>query len=279
MSTGTEWAESVTDLKIVSSRELSGGYSNHNVLLEMSDGARLVLRRYRGDNRCAVEAALARRLHGVVPVAEVVAADPEAGLLLSVFVDGGPVTDGYPVGVTLARIGSVTFDAPGFFGGEDLTPSGDELIGGLDAFVDRCLREGNATGHLTGDEQKALLRYAAEVTPELNALQGSRRLVHADYNPKNLLAVDGRVTAVLDWEFAFSSSPLFDVGNMLRDPRPPGFSDDFLRGFRDGGGELPGDWRRLSAALDLYSLADFLTRPVEHRYFGKAVAHIRELVR
>ena len=87
-----------------------------------------------------------------------------------------------------------------------------------------------------------------------------------------------RVVAVLDWEYAFSSSPLYDVGNMLRFPRPPGFEEAFLAGFRDNGGELPPDWRRLSRALDLYSLADFLTRPVEHRYFGRAIDRIRALL-
>jgi aminoglycoside phosphotransferase (APT) family kinase protein len=275
-----EWAESVTGLTVVSSRVLSGGYSNENTLLDMSDGSRLVLRRYPGSNRCAVETALAARLQGVVPVPPVVAASPADGLLLSEFVAGEPVSDAaYAVGETLARIGTVSFEKPGFFGDETLTPDGFEPIGGLDTFVDRCLREGNASGHLTPAEQKALLRYAVEVTPELDALQGSRQLVHADYNPKNILASGGRVVAVLDWEFAYSSSPLFDVGNMLRDPRPPGFADDFLRGFRDGGGSLPPDWRRVSQALDVYSLANFLTRPVEHRYFGRAVTRLRELVR
>ncbi|WP_203817534.1 phosphotransferase [Paractinoplanes ferrugineus] len=271
----------MTGRKVVSSRLLSGGYSNENTLLEMSDGGRLVLRRYLGKNRCAVETALATRLRGIVPVPEVVAASPADGLLLSMFVEGGPVTAdaGRSVGETLARIGSVSFGQPGFFGDETLTPDGFEPIGGLDAFVERCLREGNAAGHLTPAEQKALLRYATQVTPELDALRGSDRLVHADYNPKNMLAAAGTIVAVLDWEFAFSSSPLFDVANLMRDPRPPGFTDDFLRGFRDGGGVLPANWRSLSAALDLYSLADFLTRPVEHRYFGKAVTKIRELVR
>jgi hypothetical protein len=52
----------------------------------------------------------------------------------------------------------------------------------------------------------------------------------------------------------------------------------FVDGFRDGGATLPEDWRRLSQALDLYSLADLLTRPVEHRYFGRALERIRALL-
>jgi aminoglycoside phosphotransferase (APT) family kinase protein len=86
------------------------------------------------------------------------------------------------------------------------------------------------------------------------------------------------VVAVLDWEFAFSGPPLFDVGNMLRDPRPPAFAEAFVAGYRDAGGELPPGWRRLARALDLFSLADFLTRPPDHRYFARSVARIRELI-
>ncbi|WP_245665791.1 phosphotransferase family protein [Actinoplanes subtropicus] len=214
--------------------------------------------------------------------------------MLSAFVPGRQVGEvltgataaelGRAVGATLAAIGSVTFAAPGFFADARLEPGppGAEPTAGLDAWVDRCLRESNAAGHLTEAEQRQLRRYAEEATPRLAVLAGSSRLVHADFNPKNLLAVRDsagwRVVAALDWEYAFSSSPLYDVGNMLRFPRPPGFEEAFLAGFRAHGGELPPDWRRLSRALDLYSLADFLTRPVEHRYFGRAIDRIRAML-
>jgi aminoglycoside phosphotransferase (APT) family kinase protein len=249
-----------------------------------------------------VEAALAARLAGIVPVPEVIGADPDGSgagepVLLSAFVTGRPLGDvlagvtgpeaaelGRATGRTLAAIGSVEFAAPGFFSDASLEPGppGMEPTSGLDAFVERCLKEGNAAGHLDDDEQRSLLRFATEAAPDLAVLRGSRRLVHADFNPKNLLAVrtDGRwrLSAVLDWEFAYSSSPLFDVGNMLRDPRPAGFGEAFVDGFREDGGELPGNWRRLSQALDLYSLADLLKRPADHRYFRRAVERIRALI-
>ncbi|WP_433307741.1 phosphotransferase family protein [Actinoplanes sp. CA-030573] len=281
--------------KVVAARELTGGYSNHNILITTAEGDSYVLRRYLGSNKSAVEAALMRRLAGVVPVPVVVAA---GDVMLYEFVPGYPVGElmssldevgvaelGRSVGETLAAIGSVEFEAPGFFADETLTPGppAAEPTAGLDQFVARCLEEGNAAGHLSHDEQRALLRFAGSVTPALGVLAGSRRLVHADYNPKNLLAArrDDRwqVVAALDWEFAFSSAPLFDVGNMLRDPRPAGFEEAFLAGFRAGGGDLPDDWRRLSRALDLYSLADFLTRPAGHRYFAKSIERIRALLR
>jgi aminoglycoside phosphotransferase (APT) family kinase protein len=123
---------------------------------------------------------------------------------------------------------------------------------------------------------------AAAADPLARSVARARQLVHSDYNGKNLLAVggDGRrsVSAVLDWEFAFSGSPLTDIGNMLRfrDSRPRGFADGFVAGYRDAGGQLPERWREISQALDLYALADFLTRPPGHRYFGKAVAALKD---
>ncbi|GAA2376772.1 phosphotransferase family protein [Dactylosporangium salmoneum] len=296
------WVESAAGSRVAGVRALTGGYSNDNAVLTFAGGGELVLRRYLRTNACAVEAALAARLAGVVPVPEVVAADPTgeaAGepAMLSALAPGHPageVLDGLAgpeaaelggaIGEALAAAGTVTFAAPGFFGDGTLTPGpeGAEPAAGLGAWVARCLAHGNAEGHLTGHERRELQRMADEATPQLAVLHGSRRLVHGDFNPKNLLAERRggrwRVAAVLDWEFAFSGAPLFDVGNMLRDPRPAGFEEAFLAGFRAGGGELPPRWRRLAGALDLYSLADLLTRPAGHRYFARAIERIRARV-
>jgi len=299
-----DWIEEVAlpGRTVIAATSLTGGYSNDNRLVRTAAGGRFVLRRYLGANSCAVEAALAARLAGAVPVAEVIAADMDGSaagepVLLSAFVPGRPLGEvlaaasgsevaelGAATGRTLAAVGSVTFAAPGFFDSAGLEPGppGAEPTSGVDVFVERCLNEGNASGHLGDAEQRALLGFAAAAAPDLAVLRGSARLVHADFNPKNILvtgrAGHWRLSAVLDWEFAFSSSPLFDIGNMLRDPRPAGFLDAFVDGFRDGGGELPAGWRRLTQALDLYSLADFLQRPVEHRYFTRSVERIRALV-
>ena len=116
-------------------RALTGGYRNATTLLVTGNGDRYVLRRYLERNTCAVEAALAARLAGIVPVAEVVAADPDgtaAGepVMLSRFMPGDPVDTilpglaqaeagllGQSAGAVLAAIGSITFPRPGFFDG------------------------------------------------------------------------------------------------------------------------------------------------------------------
>nr|WP_042185982.1 hypothetical protein [Kibdelosporangium sp. MJ126-NF4]CEL17011.1 hypothetical protein [Kibdelosporangium sp. MJ126-NF4]CTQ91759.1 hypothetical protein [Kibdelosporangium sp. MJ126-NF4] len=61
----------------------------------------------------------------------------------------------------------------------------------------------------------------------------------------------------------------------LPDEITPAFATGFTEGFTDAGGHLPGDWRQLSQAVDLFALADFLTRPPDNPFFGKAVTLMR----
>ncbi len=286
--------------RIVEVRRLAGGFSNDTLLVRTGDD-RYVLRRYLRGNASAVEVALALRLREVLPVPEIIAADTSGAVagspvVLSRFVEGTVGSEllaglapaeaerlGVAVGEVLARIGSVGLATPGFFTGPELEPGppGTEPASGLLAFVDRCLADGNAQSALTTSEVDGLRGLAAAWEPLLAAVHGSSRLVHSDFNPKNLLAArtgDGwAVTAVLDWEFAFSGSPLVDVGNMLRFPEETGgpYADGFIAGYT-AHTELPDDWRELSRALDLYALAEFLTRPPDHPFFAKAVAVIRE---
>jgi aminoglycoside phosphotransferase (APT) family kinase protein len=295
--------------RITGAETLGGGYRNENIRV-VTDRGSYVLRRYSrtgadaavAERTCAVEAALAARLaSAAVPAAEVIAADPAgtaAGqpLLLARHVPGIMVSQavaadpgsagelGAAAGRALAAVGSVTFSRPGAFTGPDLVPSAADWPASLPDFADSCLRSASAASALSRGEIGGLRALAAAADPLVRAAADARQLVHSDYNGKNLLAVEHggqwSISAVLDWEFAFSGSPLTDVGNMLRfrDAHPPGFADGFAAGYRDAGGALPPRWREISQALDLYALFDFLTRPPEHRYFGKAVSVLRSLL-
>jgi aminoglycoside phosphotransferase (APT) family kinase protein len=294
--------EALPGQRLTGQDRLTGGFRNDNLLLRTGTGDRYVLRRYLKPEACPVEAALAQRLAGVLPVPEVIAADPagdRAGepVLLTRFLPGVSVADlldrpadgqgeavGQAIGAVLAAIGTVRFERPGFFDGPRLEPGppGMDPTMGLAEFVDRCLGTENAQRALSTVEQEALRRLAERWMADLEAVRGARQLVHADFNPKNLLAVEGadgwRISGVLDWEFAYSSSPLFDVGNMLRDERPPGFTTGLVAGYCAHGGRLPENWRQLSQALDLFSLADFLTRPPDAEPVREAPRTIRRLL-
>jgi fructokinase len=292
------WLATEAGVRVARSQPLAGGYRNLNTLLVTDAGQRYVLRRYRHGNPCAVEAALAARLAGVVPVAEVVAADASGSaagepVLLSRFVPGRLMSTllpglsgdagqlGRAVGAVLAAVGTVSFPGPGLLTGaglEPVSPDGFDLPG----FVAGCLARRHPDHDLGDDGVDRLRRHAARVAVHVDEVRGASRLVHSDFNPKNLLVTLDRsgwtVTAVLDWEFAFSGSPLADVGNMLRfaGDYPPAYVDGFVAGFRGAGGHLPPDWREISRALDLYALVDFLTRPAND-ISRRAVALLRRL--
>jgi aminoglycoside phosphotransferase (APT) family kinase protein len=103
----------------------------------------------------------------------------------------------------------------------------------------------------------------------LTALSPHNRLVHGDFNPKNIIVNKEKnrwkVNGIIDWEFSFSGSPLVDIGNLLRfeDEMPPQTNEHFVAGYVREGGSLPADWRKISMLLDIAVMADFLVRKDE----------------
>jgi hypothetical protein len=195
---------------------------------------------------------------------------------------------GYATGVTLATIGSFTFPEAGFFGP---ALSIQEPMGGpasFLAYLEQCLFH-RLAGQRLGEELTARLwRFATAHAPLLEATAGAHALVHGDYKATNLLlrrveadnagsetrsgtagsaGASWAMAAVLDWEFAFSGSPLFDIAILLRHDRalPPAFAAGFVRGYTAAGGLLPPDWRRLARLLDLLNLCSFLDQPGERK--------------
>ncbi|PYS73914.1 MAG: hypothetical protein DMF69_03475 [Acidobacteria bacterium] len=100
---------------------------------------------------------------------------------------------------------------------------------------------------------------------DLRNLDDEHRLVHSDFGNRNILVSEERgrwvVAAIIDWEFAFSGSPLLDVGHFLRYERfsqslcEPHFSQAFVA----HGGKLPDNWRELVRVIDLTALVELLT--------------------
>jgi aminoglycoside phosphotransferase (APT) family kinase protein len=117
----------------------------------------------------------------------------------------GRVRAGHQIADVLARIHAVDPDAVGL--GE---------LGRKEAYVERQLRrwhrqwEGSKTRDLpVVDEVHGAL---AERVPE----QGPAAIVHGDYRLDNcLVAPDGTIAAVLDWELCTLGDPLADVGLLL----------------------------------------------------------------
>jgi hypothetical protein len=187
-------------------------------------------------------------------------------------------------GKTLAGIGSFEFATPGMFDGDLIPRSDPGVMPALEDFVRDCL-DSPAAQVINPSERDAFRELFRESLQSIGDLGPENRLVHCDYNPKNLILDSGPdewgVAAVLDWEFAMSGTPLWDVANMLRhrSDYAPEFVDGFLSGFRSAGGSLSARWEQACLALDSINLIDFVRKGPDGPFFEFACDRIRSYVR
>ncbi len=242
-------------------RYLEGGFSNANFALD----DQLVLRLYAEGEEVALRESEILKMatwHGI-PTPRVLQAGAfeERGFLLSEFVTGRLMderADFADVGAHLAKIHSLSFQHHGIFeadGELHEVPAtlGDEIV--------RDALNGRAGSRLGAERILALLALEpAQQHPQAPVL------VQCDFNPKNILiGDDGKVVAILDWEFAMAGDPLIDLGNFLRfqEDYEPEQIAQFENGYLQAGGVLPENWRRQAQLHDLVSLVSFLDNP-EH---------------
>lgn len=68
---------------------------------------------------------------------------------------------------------------------------------------------------------------------------GPASVVHNDYSYSNVLCHDGRITAIVDWEFAHAGTPAADIGYFYYSAEGVASYDLFLREYAAAGGQLP----------------------------------------
>lgn len=257
---------------------LSGGYSGETFLVTGA-GEQAVLRLYaRSPGRAAVDRALLERLRGLLPVPRVLEAvtvpespDRPPFLLLEALPGDRldlvlPAADeplrqrlGEAVAGVLVLLATERMPRAGMFVDASLEPvpfeSGDQLT-----FL-AAHRDAPFFAGLTADDA-AGLRAVARRAGALSARPARTALVHADFNPKNLLVdpATGGVTGVLDWEFAYAGAPLGDLGNLLRFGTDPGFAAAVTAAYTDRAPDVPADWLEVARALDLYALIELAAR-------------------
>ncbi|GLV60579.1 hypothetical protein KDH_73980 [Dictyobacter sp. S3.2.2.5] len=278
---------------IASAELLSAG--RNNTLYKITAEGReepLVLRLFQDDpGACKKEVELYNLLHARVPMAEILHADPEGrahgypyavtrwveGMLVEDILAGKAQADlspvGYSAGEALAAIGSYTFAHPGFFHDglqlDDWGDNAEEIVvdepKGYQAYISSCLFPGKGERWLGPELTARLWQLVRENAHLLQVTGTNRSLVHADFGGSNLLVRpqgNGRVqlAAVLDWEFAFVGSSLFDLGNLFRYEWliPQEFEAACLRGYTDNGGVLPPNWKKITKLFDLINICTFL---------------------
>ncbi len=87
---------------------------------------------------------------------------------------------------------------------------------------------------------------------------------------------------MLDWDRVHASSPLFDLGTLLRREAdlPAGFAASVESGFREGGGELSPGWQRSARLCDLVNLCVTVrTSRGRHDVADSAIAAIVATIR
>ena len=275
---------------------LSGGHCNTNLkILFDSSHAPVVLRIYdRDPSACSKETELLRLVRKTVPVPEVFHAEdaPQsdaAPFALLEYIEGCTFTQlkhtkdidtiqqaSASAGRTLAAIGQYQFARPGMLslnseiGELEVTAAYVEGPDPIPRLLDTFLASHNLRERAGQELADRLHEFIWSWAPRLARLDDApervRCLVHSDFYGGNILFKQhhGRwtVTGVLDWEFAFSGSPLIDVGHFLRfeNPDQPLREPHFSRSFVEHGGWLPLDWQGIVRVLDLTALCELLTR-------------------
>jgi len=250
---------------------LGGGLMNDNFRFS-SRGESWVLRIYaQGAEVCAKEVAVLEMVGDHVAVAKPVHVDLGSACTIAPFIDGERMVSalhrassameiGRAAGDALGRIHHFSFNHTGFFDAELQIPEPMDGVGeAWRSHLATCLFEGRSGARLGEDLLASTWRFVGEHGARMDALDGDYRLLHADFKPTNLLIADGLITAVLDWEFAWSGSKLFDIGQLFRWAHryPPDFASGFEAAYRNHQ-DLPADWRELAAMLDLLNLVGFL---------------------
>lgn len=293
--------------RVVAAEPLSGGRinSNYRVTLEGLDDP-VVLRIYMRDAAvCRTELDVYRLVASTVPVPELLDADPDAtrwerpyivqrfvaGVSLPAFLaahrgDTEAVRQaGYALGQTAAAIASHTFPESGFFGpGLTIVESWGTLSAAFHAAMRDYLFTRGA-GERLGPELTERLWALVDANAALLAVVDDQAsLQQGDYREDNLLlrqrAGRWEVAAVLDWEFAFAWSRLFDLGQLFRGDLtlPPAFEPAVVAGYSSSGVTLPDEWKRLAKLLDLVNLLEFLSQPNRGPMYADVTRLVRQFV-
>ncbi|NBO24849.1 MAG: hypothetical protein EBU93_06430, partial [Chlamydiae bacterium] len=285
------------DKKLKSSELIAGGCANLNFKIQLENEKHpLILRVYLRDKDAASrEQKLATLLKEIVPVplthyvgelegyhfavTEFMTGIPLRDLLLGdISHDLNVIMSG--VGMILSKITAYEFSKAGFLNKDlGVVPyESSDII----KFAQDCLNDKTVLSVLSpevvAEIKKAIKQYAT-----LFPTDSEKHLVHGDFDPANILVDKINdslvVTGILDWEFAFSGSYLWDVANMLRyaHKMPPEFQNSFIDALQRNGVKLPDGWRTTIHLLNLSSLLDLLKRsyPKDHPH---RCADIRELI-
>jgi aminoglycoside phosphotransferase (APT) family kinase protein len=259
--------EALADGPVTSIELLQGGFTNTLHRVNLATGASLVVKHYAGGAETyGFELATLTRLAGILPVPEVIRADPARQVIVYRWIEGTTLDDCHreeppaafasladPLGRLFAWVART----------EPLDPADRWEAAPLLAQARAQLTDGRARERVGTPLATALLAAFDKFGDRL--AWGHRCLCHDDIGDRNILVqrAEGdrwRINGVIDWESAATGSPLVDVGSLFRyAPRyNEQFRVEFERGYREADGTLPDDWYRMARLLDAVRMIDTL---------------------
>lgn len=279
-------------------RVLSGGLINTNIRVDFEANHKpVVIRLYRnGAAVCRKELAIHDLLSRTIRVPRILHAEPDGvedspAFLINEYVNALTFRElksikdpkaiqqaSYSIGATLAAIAGFKFEKPGRLEVEEgaaalvVGPKFTEGPNPIAHLIDTFLASANCERRAGPKLIQRLHDYAWSWSSRIPNLEKVPCLVHNDFGSRNILVSEENgkwvVAAVIDWEFAFSGSPLLDVGHFLRYERriAPLREPHFSQGFIEHGGQLPDNWREIARVVDLSGLIECLTHdelPIE----------------
>lgn len=86
-------------------------------------------------------------------------------------------------------------------------------------------------------------------------------LVHADFNQDNIIIDEKtlKVAVLVDWEFAYSGSYLYDIGTLFRFDLPEAFKESFIQVYENLHGKLDNEWQKMIKIQDIANFMGLLT--------------------
>ncbi|WP_099156754.1 phosphotransferase family protein [Virgibacillus ndiopensis] len=266
---------------------LSGGLNNSNLKITTDTNEKFVLRIYNKENNISmnIERDILTILEDKIPVPQPLYSDSSCTIIdypfiLLSWVHGNQLSEilnkrnkdvisnaAKEAGDLLAKVHRITFPSSGFF---DKHLNIQDFVK-LDAnkflmYIEESSIKGRAKTRLGSNLSNRIFHFAKKHAYLIDNLGKQNSLVHGDFNPLNILAKNSHnninITGLLDWEYAFSGSPLMDIGNMLRyeDVHHTHFLSSFISSYQNSGGTLPDKWLQKAKLLDLIALCSLMDK-------------------
>lgn len=265
---------------------ISSGLANINVFFKLTGiNDSFLLRIYNRDNASLnLEMLLSQKFAHLIPMPEFLYVQkqksPEQSFVIQKWFDGisfykileegtntNLVRSAKSIAYVLSNIADQKFPAAGFFKDNlEVKPyDSDNKNHPFISYIEDCLFNGHAGKNL-GDELRDELWNYIQKNRELFPKQEPACLVHGDFNFDNILidVASSQVIAVLDWEFAFAGSYLFDIGTFLRFELPVEVKKEFISSFQDYSGiSLPENYEKMVKIQDISNFVGLINHSKE----------------